>query len=92
MKTTKEQRALYRETFTHTPMVLSLLEDCDTLESELKVAAEAAMLGLSFAPKGPVTPGLDPTFYHTLNYESEVELQNKIDAAREALAKIRGEK
>lgn len=70
---------------------MSSASEIDTLESQLKVATDAATLGLSFAPKGPVPPGLDPTFYHTLNYQSEVELQNKIDAAREALAKIRGE-
>ncbi len=47
-----------------------------------KRLVEAAQLGLSFAPKGPVPEGLDPTFYHTLHYASEVKLQQIIDEAR----------
>lgn len=50
---------------------------------------EAAELGLSFAPKGEVPKGLDPTFYHTLEYETEVVLQKRIDDAREALKEHR---
>lgn len=35
------------------------------------------------------SPGLKWKFYHTLNYDSEVELQNRIDAAREALRTLK---
>lgn len=45
---------------------------------------EALELALSFCPKGPVPIGLDPTFYHTLEYDSEVKLQERIDLARKA--------
>ena len=34
---------------------------------------------LTFAPKGEVPKGLAPMFYHTLDYEKEVELQNRIN-------------
>ena len=48
---------------------------------------EALKLALSFAPKGPIPEGLDPTFYHTLNYAEEVKLQARVDAARELVRK-----
>lgn len=49
-------------------------------------------LALSFAPKGPVPEGLFPTSYHTLSYADEVKLQERVDAAREALAKFQAVK
>lgn len=52
---------------------------------------EAARLGLSFAPKGPVPEGLAPMFYHTLEYKSEVELQKRIDEARKLVEQWREE-
>lgn len=58
--------------------VLGLIARIEELEKHLALA-------LSFAPKGPVPEGLSPEFYHTLNYHSEVELQKRIDEAREAL-------
>jgi len=39
---------------------------------------------LSFAPKS-CPRGLDATFYHTLSYKGDVELQQKIDAIRAEL-------
>ena len=51
-------------------MVLKLL-DC----------VSAAKLLSSFAPRGEIQPGLCPTFYHTLDYNKEVELQKRVDAA-----------
>ncbi len=69
---------------------LEAMDKIGKLESrcaKLKVALE---LALSFAPKGPVPPGLDPTFYHTLNYEEECKLQTRIDEARAALAEDEG--
>lgn len=57
------------------------------LEAQLKEAEEHLALALSFAPKGPVPEGLAPMFYHTLEYESELKLQERIDAAREYLRK-----
>lgn len=53
--------------------------------SKSAALVEAAKLGLSFAPKGPVPEGLAPMFYHTLNYQDELKLQARIDEAREAL-------
>lgn len=58
--------------------ILSLIQRLERLENHLRLA-------LSFAPKGPVPKGLAPMFYYTLDYESEVELQKRIDEAREAL-------
>lgn len=60
------------------------------LEAQLKEANEHLALALSFAPKGPVPRDLDPTFYHTFEYESEVKLQEQIDAARVYLNKWEG--
>jgi hypothetical protein len=40
---------------------------------------------LNLLPKGPVSEGLDATFYHTLNYEKEVGLQVQFDELREKL-------
>ncbi len=54
-------------------------------------AIEAARLGLSFAPKGPVPKDLAPMFYHTLSYADEVKLQDRIDKAREFLEKFEKE-
>lgn len=57
---------------------------------EYRALVESLKLALSFAPKGPVPEGLPPMFYHTLAYESEVTLQERIDKAREVLAAIEG--
>ena len=59
-------------------------------DEQVKELVEALELALSFAPKGPVPEGLDPTFYHTLNYQDELKLQERIDNARDALAKLKG--
>jgi hypothetical protein len=57
------------------------------LEKENAVLREALALSLSFAPKGPVPEGPkgNPMFYFTGTYEGDVELQKRIDAARELL-------
>lgn len=55
-----------------------------------RVLLEAAKLGLSFAPKGPVPKGLAPMFFNTLDYDEECELQNRIDEARRAIEKYHG--
>ncbi len=57
----------------------------EQLEARIKELQEHLKLALSFAPKGPVPEGLASMFYHTLNYADEVELQGRIDKAREAL-------
>jgi hypothetical protein len=43
----------------------------------------------NFLPSGTVPKGLCPTFYHTLSYETDVALQNTIDAIRD---KLQGER
>lgn len=53
---------------------------CRALDNIEKQREAGKLLG-SFAPKGPVPEGLDITFYHTLSYESEVILQDRINAA-----------
>lgn len=60
--------------------------ESDLLKKEREAMREHLELALSFAPKGPAPEGLDPSFYHTLNYADEVKLQKRIDKAREALA------
>jgi len=58
------------------------------LKAENEMMREYLSLALSFAPKGEVPNGLFPTSYFTLNYEEDVKIQKKIDAAREILKKI----
>ena len=41
---------------------------------------------LGFAPKD-VPDNLDPTFYHTLTYEGDCQLQERVDKIRAALIK-----
>ena len=41
-----------------------------------------------YRPDKPLGKGLCPTFYHTLNYEGDLELINKTIAARQALTKL----
>jgi hypothetical protein len=45
-------------------------------------------LMLSFLPKGDVPKGLDPTFYRTLTYEGDIELQKSVDSLRKKLELI----
>lgn len=40
-------------------------------------------------PDRPVIPNLDPTFYHSLTYEGDVELVEKCRAARIFLNKLK---
>jgi hypothetical protein len=51
----------------------------EALEFTLKAAEYV------FQPDKPVHKGLDPTFYHTLTYEGDMELIEKTKKAREAL-------
>lgn len=61
------------------------LEDHRTLLAEIDRMRDIAKLGLSFAPRGSVEPGLAPMFYHTLTFEGDAKLQERIDEARKAL-------
>lgn len=54
------------------------------------VTAEDARFLLSFAPKD-CPEGLDPTLYHTLTYEGDKKLQDRIDSLR-AMLSAQGEK
>jgi len=56
-----------------------------------KKMLEHLELALSFAPKGDVTEGLAPMFYHTLSYNDEIILQRRINEAREVLIKFKGD-
>lgn len=40
-----------------------------------------------YQPKKDLMPGWDPTFYHTLTYEGDLDLINRTKAAREFLSK-----
>jgi len=60
-------------------------DDKTWLIDRVKKLTKALELALSFCPKGPVPKDLGPMFYHTLNYEDEVKLQDRIDNARKAL-------
>jgi predicted acyl esterase len=51
----------------------------EALEFTLKAAEYV------YQPDKPVHKGLDPTFYHTLTYEGDMELIEKTKKAREAL-------
>lgn len=55
----------------------------------LEEAIVALELALSFAPKAPVPQKLAPMFYHTLSYNGDVELQVKINGARELLTTLK---
>lgn len=55
------------------------------LKKKLDESKKHLKLALSFAPKGDVPKGLSPMSYHTLNYEEDVKLQERIDKAREFL-------
>lgn len=67
------------------------LEQFEVVElSAVKELLDALKLALSFCPNGPVPSDLAPMFYHTLSYEEEVKLQERIDNAREALKKWEG--
>jgi hypothetical protein len=68
---------------------------CDREAFELLLAENAALReALAFTlkaaeqlyrPDKPLTPGLDPTFYHTLTYEGDLELIANTKKARAAL-------
>ena len=54
------------------------------LTKQLSARDEAIKLLLSFAPKD-CPEGLDPTFYFTLTYAGDKEIQDRIDGIRAAL-------
>jgi len=70
------------------------------LQAEREAAAKLVehfqfILGCAYnllQPDKPVHKGLDPTFYHTLTYEGDVELLEKYQAAKLALAEYRKER
>ncbi len=63
------------------------LSDYDDLKKQLEDAVKFLKITISFAPKGEIEKGLPPMFYHTLSYEGELELDSKINKAREFLKK-----
>lgn len=63
-----------------------LMAEVERLKTENQYLRTIAKLGLSFAPRAPVEPGLAPMFYHTLSYEAEVKLQRCLNDARRYLA------
>lgn len=65
---------------------LKLMTEIERLKAENQYLRVVAKLGLSFAPRAPVEPGLAPMFYHTLSYEAEVKLQRTINEALRYLA------
>lgn len=52
---------------------------------ELFLEEDEIALVLNLLPKEEVPKGLDPTFYHTLLYGGDVELQKTADGLREKL-------
>lgn len=68
-------------------LLILLTDSRERLRAENNVLLNHLELALLFCPKGPVPKGLGPMFYHTLNYKYDAELQQRIDYAREALAK-----
>jgi len=56
----------------------------ERLTKQLSARDEAIKLLLSFAPKD-CPEGLDPTFYFTLTYAGDKEIQDRIDGIRAAL-------
>lgn len=77
--------------------IAKLFDKIDALHERLKAAEEALAFTLHSAeylhpPSPPLEKGLDPTFYHTLTYEGDLKLIEQTKKAREALAKLRGEK
>lgn len=61
-----------------------------SMEGYSIVKDEDVRLMLSFAPSGAVPEGLDPTFYHTLTYAGDFELQEKINRIRCSIAAATG--
>ena len=52
---------------------------------EMFIDYEELRIILNLLPRGDVLKGLDPTFYYTLTYEGDMELQVKFDDLREKL-------
>ena len=65
--------------------VTQMLDELEAKDKRIEELESALRVTLSFCPSGYVPSGLDPTFYHTLNYEKEVELHIRLDAAMELL-------
>ena len=53
----------------------------DSQEAEIEELKHTIKFLLSFAPKPPLK-GLNPTFYHTLDYEGDLNLSFKIEAIK----------
>jgi hypothetical protein len=51
--------------------------DYQSIKEDLNFLIHIAVLAIR--PDKPVHKGLDPTFYHTLTYEGDVELVNKLN-------------
>lgn len=62
--------------------IVTALELAEILpEGKVLVDVEDVKLLLSFCPKD-CPEGLDPTFYHSLSYERDKEMQNRIDGIK----------
>lgn len=66
--------------------VAPLVEELARLVAECSRLREALELALSFAPTAIAPKGSDPTFYHTLSYEGDCALLERLNKARAALA------
>lgn len=53
--------------------------------ARLREALEFCLSAAESMYDKPVTEGLDPTFYHSLSYEGDLELKEKTKQARSAL-------
>ena len=79
-----ENKAVFTHHFNR-QKVTDMLDELAAKDKRIEELEASLRLTLSFCPSGYVPSGLDPTFYHTLNYEKEVELHIRLDAAMELL-------
>lgn len=56
---------------------------------EILLDNKEIILILNFLPKGAVPKGLDPTFYHTLTYDGDLETQKIADELRDKLEEFK---
>ena len=67
-------------------MAVELIETM--LAGKVILPVDDIELLLSFAPELGHREGLDPTFYHTLNYSADCELQKKVNRIKAMLSTI----
>ncbi len=68
----------------------SIHENIRKMKQQVEALKADCRFLLGFAPKDVPTK-LDPTFYHTLTYEGDVQLQERVDRIRQATAQQGGE-